>query len=112
MPSATYKLFEQAMRKRKPIVCMYHGHPRAICPIILGHTDEAEKALTYQFDGSGSQGRVQGRWKCLYLAEASNSEIIDGAWRSGDSHRTSQTCVKDVDLDVNPNSPFNPKRRL
>ena len=112
MPSATYRLFEQAMTERKPVVCLYQGHPRAICPMILGHTGTAEMALTYQFDGSGSKGPVRGRWKCLSLAKVSNAELVDEPWRSGDSHSQPQGCVKEVDLDVNPRSPYSPKRRL
>ena len=112
MPSCTYELFAAAMSARKPVVCMYQGHPRSLCPIILGHTDGAEKALTWQFEGSGSQGPVRGQWKCLSLAEVGNAEMIDGPWRSGGEHRQSQSCVKDVDLDVNPDSPYTPKRRL
>ena len=112
MHSRTYDLFAEAMAARKPIVCMYKGYPRAICPIILGHTDGAEKALTYRFEGSGSQGPVHGQWKCLSLADVSNAEMIDGPWRSGRRHSQSQSCVKDVDLDVNPDSPYDPKRRL
>jgi len=112
MPSRIYELFAEAMAAKKPLICMYHTHPRAICPIILGHADGAEKALTWQFEGSGSRGAVRGQWKCLSLAEVSNAEIIDGPWRSGGEHRQSQTCVKEVDLDVNPDSPYNPKRRL
>lgn len=112
MPSATYKLFERAMRQRKPFVCVYDGCPRAICPIILGHSDGAEKALTFQFEGSGSKGPVRGAWKCFERAKVDSAEIVEGPWRSGGSHKAAQTCVKEVDLDVNPNSPFNPKRRL
>jgi hypothetical protein len=112
VPSATYRLFEQAMKELRPVVCMYQGHPRAICPIILGHSDGAEKALTFQFRGSGSKGSVHGQWKCLTLAEVSNAELADGPWRSGERHSQSQSCVRDVDLDVNPSSPYDPRRRL
>jgi hypothetical protein len=49
--SATYNLFEQAIRLRKQIVCVYRGHPRELCPIILGHSQGQEKALTYQVGG-------------------------------------------------------------
>lgn len=38
MPSSNYRLFEQAMRTRKPIACMYEGHPRELCPIVLGYS--------------------------------------------------------------------------
>ena len=112
MPSRTYELFAEAMAVRKPVVCMYQGHPRALCPIILGHTDGVEKALTWQFEGSGSRGSVRGQWKCLSLAEVSSAEMTEGPWRSGRSHSQAQSCVKDVDLDVNPDSPYEPKRRL
>lgn len=112
MASETYLLFERAMRERKPVICMYDGYPRAVCPIILGHSDGVEKALAYQFDGAGSKGPVRGDWKCLFLSKVDNAEIVDGPWQAGSSHKTSQSCVKDVDLDVNPNSPFHPKRRL
>jgi hypothetical protein len=112
MPSRTYQLFAEAMAARKPVVCLYQGHPRAICPIILGHTDGSEKALTWQFEGSGSRGPVRGQWKCLSLAEVDSAEIFEGPWRYGGEHRRSQSCVKNVDLDVNPDSPYKPKRKL
>lgn len=112
MPSRTYQLFAEAMAARKPVVCMYDGHPRALCPIILGHSDGAEKALTFQFEGSGSQGPVRGQWKCLFLADVTKTEMVDGPWRSGRQHSQAQNCVRVVDLDVNPDSPYAPKRRL
>jgi hypothetical protein len=55
---------------------------------------------------------VRGQWKCLSLAEVSNAEIIDGLWQTGERHSQRQSCVRDVDLDVNPDSPYEPKRRL
>ena len=112
MPSRTYQLFAEAMAAKRPIACMYQGHPRALCPVILGHTDGAEKSLTWQFEGSGSRGPVRGQWKCLLLDEVSNAEIIDGPWRSGGEHSQAQTCVREVDLDVNSDSPYQPKRKM
>lgn len=112
MPSATYKLFAEAMAARKPLLLMYDGHARAVCPIILGHSDGREKALTFQFDGTGSKGPVRGAWKCLFLAEVTRAEMIDGPWRSGRRHSQAQSCVRQVDLDVNPDSPYDPERRL
>jgi hypothetical protein len=41
-----------------------------------------------------------------------DGELIDGPWRSGSGHSQPQGCVKEVDLDVNPKSPYRPKRRL
>jgi len=111
MPSQTYQLFEQAMRLRKQIVCTYGGHTRKICPIILGHSQGDEKALTYQFAGQSKSGLPDGgEWRCLWLAKVSNVQLRDGRWISGDGHSQPQGCVEDVDLDVNPDSPYRPKR--
>lgn len=112
MPSRTYQLFAEAMAGRRPVACVYQGHPRAICPAILGHSDGKEMALAWQFAGHGSKGPVRGQWKCLSLAEVSRAEMVDGPWLAGKQHKTAQSCVKDVDLDVNPDSPYSPRRRI
>src|SRR5438034_8485503 len=52
--SETYRLFEQAMLQRKQIVCVYKGERRELCPIILGHSQGEERALTYQFAGGST----------------------------------------------------------
>jgi len=115
MPSSTYDLFAQAMAERKQILCAYGGHRRELCPIILGHSQGQEKALTYQFAGE-SESRLPpgGCWKCLFLAKVSNVRLRDRPWNAGGSHtqhNRPQRCVEDVDIDVNPASPYNPKRR-
>jgi hypothetical protein len=113
MPSAVYQLFRQAMAERKQVVCVYQGYRRELCPVILGHNGTVEKALTFQFAGQSSRRLpVGGDWKCLFLAEVTHATLRDGPWLSGTSHRTSQSCVKDVDYDVNPDSPFNPRFTL
>jgi len=114
MPSATYQLFEQAMRERSQIACMYGGHRRELCPIVLGHSGGEEKALTFQVGGSSSSGLPPGgEWRCLVLAKVSFARLHDGPWvELGDSHATPQGCVEIVDLDVNPASPYSPKRRI
>jgi hypothetical protein len=114
MPSATYQLFEQAMRKRSQIACMYGGHHRELCPIVLGHSGGEEKALTFQVGGSSSSELPPGgEWRCLFLAKVSFARLHDGPWAApDDSHAIPQGCVESVDLDVNPASPYAPKRRI
>jgi hypothetical protein len=114
MPSSkTYALFEKAMRTQKQVVCTYEGHRRELCAIILGHTKGEEKALTFQFGGTSSQGLPRkGAWRCLWLAKVSDAELRDGAWFSGNRHTQPSHCVDEVDLDVNPSSPYSPKRTL
>jgi uncharacterized protein YutE (UPF0331/DUF86 family) len=109
-PSETYQLFERAMEERKQILCTYGGSRRELCPVILGHSQGEEKALTYQFGGESKSGLR--RWKCLRLSEVSDAQVRDGPWDAGSRHSQKQTCVEIVDLDVNPDSPYNPKRLL
>ncbi len=112
-PSPAYKLFEQAMRSRKQILCTYDGLPRELCPVILGHSDGQEVALTYQFAGQSRSGLPpEGQWFCLSLAKVRTIQLREGPWHIGDSHTRLQACVKVVDLDVNPKSPYRPTRRL
>jgi hypothetical protein len=111
MPSETYALFEQAMRTRRQVVCVYRGYRRELCPIILGHTQGEEKALTFQFAGASKSGLpAGGEWRCLVLAQVSEVALRDGPWFAGSRHNERQRCVEIVDLDVNPESPYRPRR--
>lgn len=112
-PSAAYTLFARAMGERKQILCRYDGYWRELCPVVLGHSNGKEVALAYQFAGtSRSSLPPEGQWKCLRLSKATDVQLRDGPWRAGSSHRRAQTCVDVVDLDVNPASPYAPRRRL
>lgn len=112
MPSHTYTLFRQAMRRRAQILCTYDGYVREFCPIILGHSQGQEKALTYQFGGQSSRRLPpRGAWRCLWLSKVSDVRLRNGPWHEGDDHTHPQGCVEEVDLDVNPRSPYKPKRR-
>jgi hypothetical protein len=112
MSSPNYRLFERAMKTRKRIACMYNGYPRELCPVILGHSQGEEQALTYQVGGQSRSGLPRnGEWRCLALSKVSHIQLREGAWRTGSSHSQPQGCVEIVDLDVNPSSPYEPKRR-
>ena len=113
VPSSAYKRFEEAMTNKKQILCTYNGRPRELCPIILGHSQGQEKALTYQFGGQSEKGLPPGgQWRCLWLSKVSNVRLRDGPWHAGDRHKQPQGCVEIVDLDINSASPYNPKRHL
>jgi len=101
------------MAAGQQILCEYDGYPRELCAIILGHSKSQEKALTFQFAGQSKSGLPpRGEWRCLWLSKVSNVRLRNGAWHSGTQHTQPQGCVEDVDLDVNPSSPYRPKRRL
>jgi hypothetical protein len=113
MPSRIYALFAQAMAERKQVLCLYNGYPRALCPIILGHTKGEEVALVYQFAGDSKSGLPHGgQWKCLHLSKVTDPSLRTGRWHTGARHDWRQSCVDIVDLDVNPTSPYSPQRRL
>lgn len=101
MTSATYAIFRQAIAARKQVICTYQGHVREVCPHTLGHKDGQEKALTFQFAGYSSTGLPpSGQWRCLFLAQVDNAQLRDGPWHSGERHSRSQTCVAEVDIEI------------
>ena len=103
MPSANYQIVRQAILNQQQIVCTYQGRHRELCPHIIGHTKGAERLLAWQFGGeTGSRPLpAGGAWKCLDIAEMRNIAPRDGAWRTGSSHQQEQSCVQDIDLDIN-----------
>jgi hypothetical protein len=113
MSSATYQLIMQAMRTRQQVLCIYGGFARALCPIILGRTGDRERVLAFQFAGGASRGLPPaGQWKCFDVDRMGEVELREGRWHSGRSHRQPQYCVAEVELDVNPDSPYDPKQPI
>ena len=101
-PSATYLLFREAILQEKQVVCLYKGKLRELCPHIIGHADGAEKVLAFQFAGeTNSRLLPGGEWRCLSLSKVENARLRDGPWREGEGHAREQTCVPDIDLDIN-----------
>lgn len=102
MPSATYRLFREAILQEKQVICLYNDRRRELCPHVLGYKDKQEKVLAFQFAGqSNSKLPPGGEWRCLVLADVRDARLQDGPWHEGDGHRSTQSCVDIVDLDVN-----------
>ena len=81
--------------------------------IMTNDSQGQEKALTYQIGGGSRSGLPNhGEWRCLFLSKVSQAQLQDGLWRIGASHTQPQGCVEVVDFDVNPLSPYSPKRNL
>jgi hypothetical protein len=100
MPSATYALFRNAILAERQVICTYDGLPRELCPHIIGtNKDGKEALLAWQFAGESS-GKLP-QWRCLKLANVRDARARAGRWHEGGSHRTEQTCVSDIDLDIN-----------
>ena len=114
MPSASYELIVGAMRERRQVHCVYSGRRREVLPIILGHTSGREKLLTFQVGGASSKPLAGPgtRWRCLWVDELSELTLEDGPWQTSGPHSEAQSCVQEVDYDVNPDSPYSPRHRL
>lgn len=99
MPSATYALFRNAILAEMQVVCRYEGRPRELCPHIIGTNKSGEEVvLAWQFGGESS-GRLP-QWRCLRLAEVRDARMREGSWHAGGSHKTAQSCVSAIDLDI------------
>lgn len=100
MPSPTYALFRSAILGAQQVVCVYDGRRRELCPHIIGTNRRGEEVvLAWQFAGESSGPLPQ--WRCLKLAGVRKARARQGNWHEGRSHRTTQTCVSEIDLDIN-----------
>jgi hypothetical protein len=100
MPSPTYTLFRNAILAEQQVTCTYGEHRRELCPHIIGTNKDGEEAvLAWQFGGESS-GKLP-QWRCLKVANVSNARARDGRWHEGGSHRSEQSCVANIDLDIN-----------
>jgi hypothetical protein len=100
MPSATYALFRAAILAERQVICSYDGRTRELCPHIIGRNRNGEEVvLAWQFAGQSS-GKLP-QWRCLRLAQVTAISLRKGAWHEGGSHRTEQTCVRAIDIDIN-----------
>jgi hypothetical protein len=102
MPSATYRLIREAIESEQQVTCVYRKHYRELCPHIIGRTGHVEKLLAWQFGGATSSVLPPGgEWRCLNVADIRDVTVRAGRWHTGDHHRTAQTCVQEIDLDIN-----------
>jgi hypothetical protein len=100
MPSPTYTLFHNAILGEQQVTCTYEGRYRELCPHIIGTNKSGEEVvLAWQFGGESSGPLPQ--WRCLRLANVRDARPRAGRWHEGGSHRTTQTCVSNIDLDIN-----------
>src|SRR6185437_10517665 len=113
MPSSTYEFFVNAMVEEKQVSCVLKRLPRVLSVIILGHTDGEERALTWQTGGESSKPLPScGAWRAVTLAEVTDVSLLDSRLRRGTRKSGTQHWVADVDLDVNADSPYRPRRQL
>ena len=113
MGSPIYELFVRAMIEERQVACVFKRRPRVLSLIILGHTGEEERALAWQTGGESSKPLPPGgAWRAVTLAEVTDARLLDSKLRRGTRRSGEQRWVTDVDLDVNPDSPYQPRRQL
>jgi hypothetical protein len=100
MPSPTYTLFRNAILAAQRVICSYDSRRRELCPHIIGtNKDGEEVVLAWQFGGESS-GKLP-QWRCLKLANVRDARARYGRWHEGGSHKSEQSCVTNIDLDIN-----------
>ena len=99
--SREYNALREAILARQQVACTYHGYNREICPHVLGLKNGREKVLTYQFGGgSSSHLPPDGEWRCMFVDEISDVSTQKGPWHTGTGHSRPQTCVDDIDVEI------------
>ena len=107
-----------AIIHRRPIAALYRGSRRWLCPHLLGWSRERRLlVLCYQYRGESVTGlKPPGdpdNWRCLALENLSQVELLDDPWQTAENYSRPQTCIEDVELDVDdypePVPPTNPK---
>jgi hypothetical protein len=76
------------------------GRRRELCPHIIGTNKDGEDVvLAWQFGGESS-GKLP-QWRCLKLANVRDARARARRWYEGGSHKSEQSCVASIDLDIN-----------
>lgn len=99
--SMNYDLIRQAIIDGRQVTFTYQGYRREACPHVIGYKNGMEKALVFQFGGGSSSGLpIGGQWRCVFLSEVLDVKIAQGDWHTGNSHTRPQTCVDQIDVQV------------
>ena len=100
-----YALLRAAGARKQPVVAMYEGHPRWLCPHLLGRSKQGRQhAFCYQFGGTSDSGlrtvaEGVGGWRCIAVEKLSGVELQSGIWHT-DPRSSRQTCIEEVEFDA------------
>ena len=99
-----YDLIRLAIITRAQVFATYRGHPRKMCPHIIGTKHGQKNALFYQFAGSSRSGLgpagSQNNWRCLHIDELGEIALHTGPWHTAPNDTRPQSCVDEIDLEV------------
>ncbi|HXM21040.1 MAG TPA: hypothetical protein VN948_07230 [Terriglobales bacterium] len=102
--SEIYELLRFAAARRQPVVAVYDGLLRLLCPHVLGRKSGRLHVFCYQFGGSSNSGLPMapdgvGDWRCLAVEKFSQVELRAGAWHT-EPRSPRQTCIDEIDFDA------------
>ena len=101
-----YRLVRLAITTRRSIAALYGGRPRLYCPHRLGKNSTGQvRVLCYQYGGESGTGLKpigsEDNWRCIVLEKLRAVRLLEeDAWCTAPNHSRPQTCVTDVDVDV------------
>jgi hypothetical protein len=102
--TSTYDIVRNAIANKEVITATYQDHVREMCPHVIGRKNGRDQALFYQFGGTSSSGSIvpgsPNNWRCIPIEGLSNVSSEPGPWHTGGNHSRPQTCVDDIDLEV------------
>lgn len=96
-----YNKIKDAIRGKRALRVTFKGHIRDVCPHAIGHKNGIEKALMFQFAGYSSSGLPDaGDWRCMSVEDLSDIAELGSHWHTGENHTRQQTCIDNVDEEV------------
>jgi hypothetical protein len=109
-----HQLVYAAVVGRRPIVGLYGGCRRLLCPHKLGWSRVGQlRVLCYQYGGESVSGlRSENspvNWRCLALAKLSAVELLNDPWHSAPNHSQPQTCIERIEVDAEDYPPRAPQ---
>jgi hypothetical protein len=108
-----YLLLRRAAVRRQPVAAVYDGLARLLCPHVLGRKSGRLRVLCYQFGGNSNSGlavasEATGGWRCLAVEKLSQVGLRADAWHT-EPRSPRQTCIDEIDFDVDAQSGANPQ---
>ncbi len=104
MDKSNYQIVRDAIANKKIVIGIYKNFHREMCPHVIGLKNGRVQALFYQFAGESSRGPIipnsPDNWRCIPVDEIHDLCVIDGVWHTGPNHSRAQTCVDQIDLEV------------
>ena len=99
-----YPLIRDAIVSKKIVTGTYQDHYREMCPHVLGLKNDRRQALFYQFGGTSSSGLDPDgsakNWRCIPIDDLQDVVVTDGEWHTAPNHTRPQTCVDEIDVEV------------